>query len=535
MMKFSSYSKLLSHWFACAFVLLFPLMMMLIYSDFIRESEWNSRLGWVLLLGGIVYLFKEAWGKYFLRIILLAFILTGSMDILYAITFGGIFTSASINAIFATDNLEFWDFLRVYTGFTNTAWLIFYLSLSFFLLTRMYVLVIKRKWLKKTWVMLSLLLCFVLVDQHEKWGRFYDILPGFMGVSIDYDETNIENSITQRREIYNKSSYSAKKVEKIKQLYIIVMGESLNRNHMSVYGYHRETTPELDKAKNNAIIFTDAITAFAQTRPSLDYALMDRNLESPHQNTSFIGAFKKAQFKTWWISNQQPMRYPTAALGALSDVNIFTSHEAYGVEAHRYDEIVLPHVKRALADNAPNKMIFIHLLGNHLQYKNRYPVDRFTRFDSNKGITHYKSNAIDSYDNSVYYGDYIISQIWQWAKEHSEEVALSLLFSSDHGEEIYETIDFNGHRPHNVTKNMIEVPFIFLYNDIYKKQFHSTLEVLNQHKEAPFLLENLFHFVLCSAHIETELLNEKRALCHPNYHQSDRIIYGKNYDKGEIP
>ena len=39
-------------------------------------------------------------------------------------------------------------------------------------------------------------------------------------------------------------SFSATK-EAGKELYVVVIGESLNENHMSLYGYHRNTTPLL--------------------------------------------------------------------------------------------------------------------------------------------------------------------------------------------------------------------------------------------------------------------------------------------------
>lgn len=531
--KFSN----ISHWIACAVVFLFPLLSMVLYSDFIRESEWNSRLGWVLLLGGMIYFLKNNWRVRVLHLALIPFMVTGSMDILYALTFGGVFTSASINAIFATDNLEFWDFMQAYTGVINIGFLMLYLALSFLCLKRMKILTFRRQWCYRLVTVLSLLLSIFIVQQYFKWNRFYDIMPGFFGVFLDYDKSrqSIQNSIIERQTIYQNSLYMAQKKEQTRQIYLIVMGESLSRNHLSVYGYKRKTTPQLTHNRQNSIVFTNAVSSFAQTQPSLNYALTERSQQHPDKKNSIMGVFKKAKFKTWWISNQQPMRYPTAALATLAEVSIFTSHEFFGVEAHRYDETLLPHVKKALNDDAAHKAIFVHLMGSHLQYKNRYPEEKFSIFQSTRDFFDFKTGYIDAYDNSVYYTDFILGQIWGWVKEQKEDTAISLIFTSDHGEEVFDTIDFKGHRPHNITKNMIEIPFVFLYNARYQAEFGRTIDNLKSNQHKPFILENLFHFVICSAQIETNLLVKHSALCFQQYAQPDRIIYQQNYDKGEIP
>jgi heptose-I-phosphate ethanolaminephosphotransferase len=158
------------------------------------------------------------------------------------------------------------------------------------------------------------------------------------------------------------------------QTYVIVVGESLNRNHMSLYGYDRETTPNLNRLSSEFIKFDNVVSAFAQPRPSLSVSLTEAdtvNGLTEAKAISLLGAMKKAGFKTWWISNQQPLRKPTTAMAALADVEHFISHDFHGVEVNRYDGYLLPSVKAAIADKAPHKVIFVHLMGSHLQYTNR--------------------------------------------------------------------------------------------------------------------------------------------------------------------
>ncbi|MBD2820336.1 sulfatase-like hydrolase/transferase [Xenorhabdus sp. 42] len=50
----------------------------------------------------------------------------------------------------------------------------------------------------------------------------------------------------------------------------MIIGESTSRNHMGLYGYRYNTTPNLQKIKNsNLHIFTDVISPNASTIPSL--------------------------------------------------------------------------------------------------------------------------------------------------------------------------------------------------------------------------------------------------------------------------
>ncbi|WP_244916250.1 sulfatase-like hydrolase/transferase [Helicobacter marmotae] len=108
---------------------------------------------------------------------------------------------------------------------------------------------------------------------------------------------------------------------------VLVIGESTQRNKLSLYGYPIETTPLLNKLKNtkpnNLLIFTDIISPHAQTHESLSLSLTLANQDSqgiatlPHtqkHNSSFwyehlniIDAFKLGGYETLSISNQEPI------------------------------------------------------------------------------------------------------------------------------------------------------------------------------------------------------------------------------------
>lgn len=95
-----------------------------------------------------------------------------------------------------------------------------------------------------------------------------------------------------------------------KGIYVLVIGESQNRLHMSVYGYGRETTPWLNQQHNenpDFLLFTQAYSCHTHTVPTLTYALTAKNQYneiSLENAVSIIEMAKAAGYHTAWISNQ---------------------------------------------------------------------------------------------------------------------------------------------------------------------------------------------------------------------------------------
>ena len=51
--------------------------------------------------------------------------------------------------------------------------------------------------------------------------------------------------------------------------YVFIVGESANRNHLSLYGYKRNTTPKLEAMRDELVVFEDVISPDTHTIPSL--------------------------------------------------------------------------------------------------------------------------------------------------------------------------------------------------------------------------------------------------------------------------
>ena len=90
------------------------------------------------------------------------------------------------------------------------------------------------------------------------------------------------------------------------ETYMIIIGESLNKRHMGLYGYFRKTTPMLS-TKKDLLIFNNTYSNHTHTAPTLSLALTEANQYNKsdyYQSLSIIDILNKANIETFWITNQ---------------------------------------------------------------------------------------------------------------------------------------------------------------------------------------------------------------------------------------
>jgi heptose-I-phosphate ethanolaminephosphotransferase len=257
------------------------------------------------------------------------------------------------------------------------------------------------------------------------------------------------------------------------EVHVVIIGESTNRNHMGLYGYERNTTPHLSSMENELYVFQNVVSTAADTVASLkDVLTFNGHLLNgkAFMEGNIIQYIKKAGYKTYWISNQVPLGFsenPVTLIAMSSDHVFFVNNNASHDSGKSYDSKVLSPLKNILKDDNSKKFIFIHLLGSHSTYKNRYP-DKFTYFHGKLNNTDERqSETINEYDNSVLYNDYIVNEIINEVRKIGC-YSFIMLFS-DHGENVYDCNAPLGHNPMVSCAHMFEVPYILWFSEKYKK------------------------------------------------------------------
>lgn len=304
------------------------------------------------------------------------------------------------------------------------------------------------------------------------------------------------------------------------ELYVLVIGESTTRSHMSLYGYDRKTNPLLEQRKEQLLIYKDVIAPHTHTIPALGKALTLGNYDDPTDkyNSTIIQLFNKAGFKTYWISNQRPVgvyETSTKIISRNSAVSIYTD-----VSEGAYDGKIIDPLRKVLSEDHPKKLIVIHLMGTHVAYKNRYPED-FTVF-SDQPETLFKNEnafqAINEYDNAVLYNDYVVNEVInEVEKINSKSVVLYL---SDHGEEVYETLNKNGHTETNGSKPMYDIPFVVWRSEKFLEQSdHVTIKL-----DRPYSSEDLPHTLAHLAGIKFKRYVKEKSIFDTEFKIKDRMI-----------
>lgn len=312
-------------------------------------------------------------------------------------------------------------------------------------------------------------------------------------------------------------------------IFVMIIGESTTRRQVGLYDFYRQTTPLLNQRKSELLIYQDVISSESHTIPSLQAALSLNNFKSDTEST-IVQLMNQAGFKTFWLSNQRPIgMYDTllAKLSKASDVYKYTNTTRWG-SVTPYDEVLLPHLDKALKDEAKNKFIVINLLATHGQYHLRYS-DRFQKFTEapkTKFPSEQSFNIINYYHNAISYVDFMVDEIIDRVEAQNEKSYV--LYFSDHGEEVFYDRDFFGHNDSDIpTRSMFEIPFLVWLSPEYK----STYE-LNFQPERPYVIDDLLHSMSNISKIQFEEYKSERSIFSKNFSPKRRIIgNGIDYDE----
>lgn len=272
-------------------------------------------------------------------------------------------------------------------------------------------------------------------------------------------------------------------------VYILVIGESQNRLHMSAYGYEKETTPWLDQMKNDkhTVFFTDARSCHTHTVPVLSYALTDKNQYDQRdlsRSLTLLEAAKAAGYHTVWLSNQ--VRYgawdtPTSVIADEADEQVWlNNHMGETTDTNVYDGDLVDSLKQVKVTD--KTLIVIHLMGNHGSYRDRYPQE-FSVFagDSPEAL----------YDNSIRYNDFVVQNIYETAKDIPD--FQGMIYCADHADDVDRNL---GHDASHFTQDMTKIPFYMLFSDAYEVKYPGILQELHAHKDDRFTNDLLYNAML---------------------------------------
>lgn len=386
-----------------------------------------------------------------------------------------------------------------------------FLIIIVYLLCILFIAKIKNKLISFTGGILSvIIIVFSFNLEGNDYTRKY-VLATLKSSYVKYqnDAKEYKETLKELRNFNLKDQLTD--LNKEESIYVMVIGESGSKYHSSLYGYFRETNPNLKKLKekNELFIFNNVISSHGTTRESLQKVLTlkdSKNNYKFYEIPSILDLFKEAGFKTYWISNQESYGSVGNVVAALASKADYVEYTEVLTQDSRkfkkYDESLLPIFDKILKENNSKKFIVIHLMGNHMQYKERVPEkfkkfvdkdDRFNEWQKNK------SKIVNDYDNSILYVDYIVNEII--SKIKNENKKSYVLYFSDHGEEVYDSKDFMGHGQNIINDYVAEVPFILWVSDKYKKDINKVTQI-SKSLDNKYITEDLPYTLIDLSYIQ---------------------------------
>ncbi len=343
--------------------------------------------------------------------------------------------------------------------------------------------------------------------------------------SVEYynESKKLDNYVNNKIGNFNNISRSFETEEP--EVYVVIIGESTARGHLGIYGYYRNTTPLLEEIKDDLLVYNDVISPETYTIASLTKALTLGNYENLNAKYegSIIQLLNQANFKTYWISNQKPIGVNDSHITKIG----LGAHKSYFLniknlkEETILDEVLIEKLNEILLEKGNKKVIFLHTLGTHFNYRYRYS-ENFNFFNGDIPKSKFRKQAvydeINAYDNAVRYTDYIITKAIESIKK--VQANSFVLYFSDHGEEVYENIEFSGHfREGNLTKNLYEIPMLLWQSEKYKikKNIYPNLN-------SKYMIDDLFHSIADLVNINASEVDSTRSIFSKYFKERKRII-----------
>ncbi|WP_028452544.1 phosphoethanolamine transferase [Chitinilyticum aquatile] len=247
---------------------------------------------------------------------------------------------------------------------------------------------------------------------------------------------------------------------------VLVITDSVNRDHFGLYGYPRATTPQLQAVQQRARpalqVFRHAWSVDASTVPALrnlfQFGTPDQP-DAPH----LLALARAAGYRVWWIGNHADLAIEQEHARLAQQVRMV--NQSPGRSGGQPDGVVLPELAAALADPAHRKLVVIHLLGAHPHYRLRYPAgdnpfsgaaDAVMASMQAAGRPGWLRGLRNDYDAAIHYHDRVLAGTLEHVLQARGKRVW--LYLSDHGQEVGQESNHAGHSP--MTASGYRIPLL---------------------------------------------------------------------------
>lgn len=243
---------------------------------------------------------------------------------------------------------------------------------------------------------------------------------------------------------------------------VVLLVDTLRADELSLYGYHRPTTPNLDAWSAEAAVFTQARSVAPWTLPSVRALLTGQDPELWSQATTLAERFGSAGWATGFIA------------GNVYLSSNFDMADGWGTHhcvnwPDAADQVDLARVWLDEHSHEPAFLV-LHFMDTHLPYtepeswRDRFAGPRPSRFDQDE---FHRNDVVSGapltadeqayvrarYDNNLAWVDHQVARVLEVLGDNDVVVLVS-----DHGEEFWDHGEFE--HGHSLYDELIRVPLV---------------------------------------------------------------------------
>ena len=328
---------------------------------------------------------------------------------------------------------------------------------------------------------------------------------------------------------------------------VLIIGESYNKYHASIYGYYLDTTPTMreQQKRGNLFVFQDAVSPYNMTTLAVKNMLSTNSIslhQSWEEHPLVMTIFRKAGFDVAMWDNQKSEN--NVLFHDFSNNSLLYGKKMVESTYHHLNNAPFDYDQQ-LVDTAltvkrkPGSTLTVfHLMGQHTAPIWRYPendenaiytADSILRNDLND----YQRQYIAEYDNATRYNDHVIGSIIQYYRQRNAVI----LYLSDHGDEVYDYRDVVGrtHEPvkqKQALKYQYEIPMVLWCSDQFIQRHPNTMQNIRRAILRPFSSDNVPQLLMDLSNIHSSFYEPKKDVLNNQYHCGKRIVQNTtDYDE----
>lgn len=513
------------------FLLSFILPDFIIFKNFATLSVFNlTILGYGFFLSLFIVSIKNNFIYWILSIFILLITYTNYYFYLF---FGRLYLSSDISLFFTQIGDTFNSFfvfffknLLVALGFILSFLLLFIVSR------------LRKKIKRSNFVILPIILIYSFIPYRFLKKRDYFATPTlnyytFFNSLKSVNAFIIEEFFIKQNTFTNKD-IRPYKIETIKQddkqpvTVILIMGESWNPSHFSLYGYKRNTTPLLKKLfDENKLHISLGISSGVSTLSSvfMFFNLLHTidNIDMFKKQTSNLFKLaKEKKFKNYYITTQN-ISSSFKNTGEEWIDSLFFREKNISYVDKKGDDVWLEKFKNLQLTN--KNFITIQTRLTHDPYKNYWihKGQEFNKFNDKKVDT-----RINDYDNAVLYLDSLLYKLIEYASTIKGKVYV--IITSDHGELLGEK-NLWGHN--NLNLDNAKVPFILWTKDVLPSDliYIKSLKIISHWEIGKFVASILGYKITDPNNSDNIFTINYRA---DNINRRKSIIFKRSFSNGKF-